>query len=106
MGGSGRDVEVDGRDPEFEATFGFASGRVASVRLEADGEVRIVTPSPCGAFCALAVGTGTTKLTPLNHRGRALGEGISTPGSRSASIGDALLAGEETIREVIEFPKA
>ena len=79
LGRSGREVELDGRDLTFEAVVGFASDRVGAVHVEVDGEVRRVTPSPCGAFCALAVGSGALTLTPFDQSGGALAGGKHIP---------------------------
>jgi hypothetical protein len=75
MGTVGQDVFEDDHDSALIAAYGFASRRVASIRVEADAAVRTIAPSACGGFIALAVGSGVLTVTPLDHDGRLLNDG-------------------------------
>jgi hypothetical protein len=72
MGSTGQDVEDAGQDLALIAAFGFVSRSATAIRVEADGVSRTITPTPCGGFIALAIGSGVLQLTPLDARGRVL----------------------------------
>jgi hypothetical protein len=73
LGVVGQDVDDGVCDAPLIAVYGFASSRVAAIRVDADGADRSITPSPCGGFIALAVGTGALALTAVDRLGNPLG---------------------------------